>query len=382
MATELEATLSLSPGELAAALDQLGLTPHPGSPVAGLDAPAAGTPLAGLSSAQRDAVAAALRLVSGPGVPPVFRRGRRGRPAYSGWLSPSATEPEEATLLLLEDNRAVDLYVGLSRDELVHWLLEPYAGFQVPDIPLPLLDPVSPETMTVLLGLADLFRARYPDPDPAWAPDGDMRFDVAELAALVPSADPTHTLRTAWSAVGGPDLPLLDEAALETELMVLSLWGWLGKGEALEAIDEDALTAADLPDSYWLAPAVLWWVRCLAWWNHLLAVGEPGDGVAVIQATALWAIEPVEEDGRPLLSLRAMVPAELHHAIEAALVAAWPALAADGPACPHCGAAVRPGARFCQACGQPVQPGRCPACGAEVRKGAAFCGRCGQRMGA
>ena len=380
MAIELEADLSLSPGEVAAALVQLGLEPQPGSPIAGLPSPADATPLAGLSSARRETVAAALSQLARPGAPPVFRRGRRARPGYRGWLTADAENPDEATLLLLENNGAADVYFGLMRAALTDWLLQPFAGFRVPEIPLPVLDPVPARTMSVVLALADLFRFRYPDPVPDWSPDGDLRFEVAELAALLPPADELHSLRTAWRAVSGPDLPLLDPAELETELMILSLWGWLGKGEALEAIDEEAIVSADEPDSYWLAPAVLWWVRCLAWWNQLLAVDRPSEGLAVIQATALWVIERHDEDGEALLALRTVTPAELHHAVDDALADAWPALAAGGPACPHCGVTVLPTARFCQVCGQPVQPRSCPSCGLEVREGAAFCGHCGQDL--
>jgi len=382
MATELEAQLSLSPNEVAAALQELGLASESGAALAGLAATPGGEPLAGLSESSRNALAAALALLCRGGLAPAFRRGRRARPGYQGFLVP-ADEPAEATLALLEDGGALDLYVGLTSAQLLDWLLAPFASFRVPEIPLPALEPVPPETMVVLLALADLFRKRYPDPDPEWAPDGNLTFDEAELAAIATEPEPYHSLRAAWETVGGPSLPLLDGGAVSHELLVLALWQWLGKGEPLDAIDEEALTPADAPDSYWLPPALLWWVRCLAWWNHLLAIGTDGDGIAVIQATALWRIVPEEdEEGRPELSLHVIVPAELHHAVEEALLAVWPVQAADGPACPHCGAAVRPGARFCQACGQAVQPGRCPSCGGEVREGAAFCNQCGQRLGA
>ncbi len=50
--------------------------------------------------------------------------------------------------------------------------------------------------------------------------------------------------------------------------------------------------------------------------------------------------------------------------------------------CQHCGAALRPGARFCRACGNPVasapQPRHCRHCGAALREGGRFCPRCGQ----
>jgi subtilisin family serine protease len=49
--------------------------------------------------------------------------------------------------------------------------------------------------------------------------------------------------------------------------------------------------------------------------------------------------------------------------------------------CPHCGAVVRPGARFCAACGNSLMPARpCPHCGAPVKEGVRFCGRCGRPL--
>jgi subtilisin family serine protease len=49
--------------------------------------------------------------------------------------------------------------------------------------------------------------------------------------------------------------------------------------------------------------------------------------------------------------------------------------------CPHCGAVVRPDARFCAACGNSLMPARpCPHCGAPVKEGVRFCGRCGRPL--
>lgn len=47
--------------------------------------------------------------------------------------------------------------------------------------------------------------------------------------------------------------------------------------------------------------------------------------------------------------------------------------------CPHCGAGLRAGARFCTRCGSSVAPAgaRCPSCGADLRAGARFCTQCG-----
>ncbi len=52
--------------------------------------------------------------------------------------------------------------------------------------------------------------------------------------------------------------------------------------------------------------------------------------------------------------------------------------------CQSCGATVRPGARFCPACGHPLAPGRqpryCRHCGARLKEGARFCPHCGKTV--
>jgi subtilisin family serine protease len=61
------------------------------------------------------------------------------------------------------------------------------------------------------------------------------------------------------------------------------------------------------------------------------------------------------------------------------------------PQCPHCGKPVRPGARFCVACGKSLLPQSpapgiaaqgqpCRQCGQVLRPGARFCARCGTRQ--
>lgn len=53
--------------------------------------------------------------------------------------------------------------------------------------------------------------------------------------------------------------------------------------------------------------------------------------------------------------------------------------------CPTCGATVRPGARFCANCGEPMagptpaqRPTVCPHCGAPIGASSRFCGQCGK----
>lgn len=49
--------------------------------------------------------------------------------------------------------------------------------------------------------------------------------------------------------------------------------------------------------------------------------------------------------------------------------------------CPACGHPNREGARFCDACGRPLEA-RCSGCGQETRPGARFCDGCGRALGA
>jgi RNA polymerase subunit RPABC4/transcription elongation factor Spt4 len=45
--------------------------------------------------------------------------------------------------------------------------------------------------------------------------------------------------------------------------------------------------------------------------------------------------------------------------------------------CPNCQAQVPAGAKFCNSCGQSVEPKACKNCDTPVAPGAKFCGNCG-----
>src|SRR4051812_45972826 len=51
------------------------------------------------------------------------------------------------------------------------------------------------------------------------------------------------------------------------------------------------------------------------------------------------------------------------------------------PICPACSTENPEGARFCMACGTPLER-RCPSCGAAVQPGARFCVECGTPLAA
>ena len=53
-----------------------------------------------------------------------------------------------------------------------------------------------------------------------------------------------------------------------------------------------------------------------------------------------------------------------------------PQASGTGPACPKCGTASPPGARFCHGCGQALARG-CVSCSAPLQDGARFCSSCG-----
>jgi len=49
--------------------------------------------------------------------------------------------------------------------------------------------------------------------------------------------------------------------------------------------------------------------------------------------------------------------------------------------CGKCGAALTPGVKFCEVCGQPVRPEFCEECGAKLSPGIQFCEACGSPVG-
>ncbi len=101
-----------------------------------------------------------------------------------------------------------------------------------------------------------------------------------------------------------------------------------------------------------------------------------------------------------VIALAFLVPLLLALALPTTLerIRRWQQPVAEAPAvevlsvsgqtmCPHCGHALRPGARFCGQCGQVIatqaaelHPTVCPGCGRPLRSGAKFCGGCGQKL--
>jgi hypothetical protein len=80
------------------------------------------------------------------------------------------------------------------------------------------------------------------------------------------------------------------------------------------------------------------------------------------------------------------ITAAVMHAGSRSLAVAGTAVgtAQGSPACPNCGHAVRPGAKFCSHCAAPLSGGVgrrfCSSCGAENSTTSKFCGGCGQAL--
>jgi VWFA-related protein len=120
------------------------------------------------------------------------------------------------------------------------------------------------------------------------------------------------------------------------------------------------------------------------------AAGEAGENATGITATGTYVEEHllnIESDwlvGAILLSpllLAAVVPAlfgglRRHPFLQDEVFSQ----------CAQCGKPMRPGAKFCQLCGQPVSDAlvgdvtQCPNCGQSAQPGAKFCSKCGYRF--
>lgn len=123
----------------------------------------------------------------------------------------------------------------------------------------------------------------------------------------------------------------------------------------------------------------------------VVEAGVAGEGVVGITATETYVEEhllTIESDW--LVGALLLVPLFLAAAVPALFVGRRrrsPPPDADFDSCARCSSPLRPGAKFCQGCGQPVgggivmdEPHQCPNCGRSARVGAQFCSRCGYRF--
>jgi hypothetical protein len=295
------------------------------------------------------------------------------------WDSTTIYAPQadgSATLMFLPD-----------RSALKDWLMEGTREMARPEIPLLPLPRLAPSGLAVVLALADLFRERYPDPNPAWKPDVPIAIAVDRLAAQLDSDDP-HSLATMYEQLAERDLPRLGRDELERVLFMFA-------NEQLIVLDADAppITRFELSDRF------AWTLRCLAWWDLTLSIqpwspaaSRTGKAVTVIQASSLWRCTDLLDTPGPTAELSCLDAQELERAVED-ILARQPA-APLALVCSSCGGHVDDGERFCAACGSPVgsasaeQPAPapislvCAGCGQPLRPTARFCGACGQPTGA
>ncbi len=108
----------------------------------------------------------------------------------------------------------------------------------------------------------------------------------------------------------------------------------------------------------------------------VVGLGCAGAGFLLVGATGLLILRRRARRARPAPQPARYPPQPVPPAAPAAPPQLQPTR------CQSCGATVRPGARFCPACGHSIEPRRqsryCRHCGAQLREGTHFCSNCGQ----
>ncbi len=307
-------TFHLSSAAVAPLLAHLGLRAAPDSPLHAHAAQRAAGALSadGLladlrsSSLDQATVAAHMRVLAEPARVLLIRRGMRRRPAATFFACiGSGPDADVVSVVQNTPTGVLTLLLPLSRTSLIEWLAAPFAAIPRPAISLTSLPNLTPDMLALLLALGDMFGERVPVPDPEWQPQ-PMSFTADDLLALRPGSD-MLTLPQAYSDLTAQSLPVLTHKQMQTLLLLLATSGTL-------AVDDEL---PGQPTRYSLGRRLLWFVRCMAWWDLTLAVRHWQAGgqtsalaappLALLQATALWLFEPATApDSTPTTTLTAI----------------------------------------------------------------------------
>ena len=374
----------IQPGDLARLLAQLGIEPTAASPLH--EYPELLTGEASPPSAEHledrtvltDARAYAehIQALAQPVAVLRVRRGRHRQPPDTFYACTADRFWRTTTVLSPNADGSAMLLFPPDRTALLEWLLEGLGSIRPAEVPLTALPPLRPVGLAIVLALAGLFRARYPDPDPAWAPDAPLAFGLDEVQAQLQDgltgAD-RHSLLVAYMDLVQERLPHVGPEALEGVLYVLA-------NEQLVELEESDTTLVGIV----LGERLTWALRCLAWWDLTLAV-EPWprdwhptvEPIYAIQASAVWRFDAGPDATLPP---RMTSGFELADDLQAFLDAAAGVLDASGdviapavPPAPDQEYEERPTALY-----QPdVETARCAACGEELGPTGHFCGHCG-----
>lgn len=306
--------------------------------------------------------------------------GRRGARRMDPWPFYLCRDEKGSAVLVAPEGcghgRIRFLY---SEQTLMDWLAGPFRRFAAPEIGWTEFPALTPSGLAVLLAIVDLFRHRYPDLDPDWAETEPIIFGLSELSACLTAAkdgtDPS-SLMSALAGLGFPRPPVLAPAGVEALLYVFANEGYL----ELDLTHEEPL--------FRLTEPFVGFPLSLAWWDLSLSLesvrGEPAGHLRVVQGLALWSFETLE-DGR--VRMKAVSGQELEARILSLVFGHPPNAVAPAPdhatehACPKCGHALSPHAKFCGGCGSRVHRDNCPKCGHHLLEvDAHFCPECGAKL--
>lgn len=369
--------LILEPGDLGALMEKRGLELPQGSQRWLSE-------LATLTSEAREPVGlegleAALVALARPGR---VLSGRRGARRMAPWPFCVACDKEGlAVLVAPEGGGHGRLRFPYSEPALIDWLVGAFRRFATPEIGFLEFPPLHPSGLNVLLALVDLFRHRYPELDPDWSESEPILFGLPEISACVATAaagtDPS-SLSSGLAGLGLARPPALSADELESVLYLFANEGYL----EVDLTHEEPLFR--LTEPFVGVPL------SLAWWDLSLSLevvlGEPCRAIRVIQGLALWSFESLE-DGRVVM--KTLSGHELEDRVGTMVFGrasdVKPARSEEQPkssehACPSCGHALAPDARFCGECGNRLPHERCRSCGHQLEASAKFCAQCGEKQ--
>ncbi|MBS2039815.1 zinc ribbon domain-containing protein [bacterium] len=298
--------------------------------------------------------------------------GRRGARRMAPWPFCVACDQQGlAVLAAPEGGGHGRLRFPYSEPVLMDWLVGAFRRFASPEIGFLEFPPLHPGGLSVLLALVDLFRHRYPELDPDWSESEPILFGLPEISACVATAlagsDPS-SLYSGLAGLGFAPPPEVSSDDLESLLYLFANEGYL----EVDLTHQEPL--------FRFTEAFVGFPLSLAWWDLSLSLetvlGEPCQAIRLIQGLALWSFESLE-DGR--VAMKALSGHELEARVRT-MVFGRSSEGILGHACPQCGHALAPHAKFCGECGNRLPNERCSNCGHQLEKGAKFCAQCGEKQ--
>ncbi|MDQ7823311.1 MAG: zinc ribbon domain-containing protein [Candidatus Eremiobacteraeota bacterium] len=305
-------------------------------------------------------------------------------------------KPSVLTMASLEGDGSLTVSYPFTADSLLDWLMAPVSAIERPPLTRGSFPGLPSPALKVLFAIADIFRNRYPLPEPAWEPREVFSFTGEEVAGE--AADALEGRNSHSLIAGLTALKALPAEPLPTEAVEGYLLAFMGEG--LLALETSAET-----ERYIARSPFLWAIRCLAWWDVAFRAGpleETGPGgeesLTVFMATGLWTLSSRKSGNASYSTLGVHGSGEAREMLSLVMaglaapssgIPGAPAIAPCSPPavhgerfCRQCGGSLTQGALFCRHCGKPIAPegaerAYCIACGALLTAQARFCKKCG-----